>query len=287
MDKQDPVLVTGITGQQGGAAAQSLSARGIKVIGLTRNPGKAEDWKRKGVPLVEGDLRDRKSMDQAMRQAKKVFLVTSFLETGLEDEIRQGMTLIDSAKAAGAKHIVFTSVVSAEKRTGIPHFETKGRIEEHLRKSGVPFTIIRPVFFMENFASPWMFPGIQQGKLVNPVRPDRKLQMVALRDIAEFVAHAFLRPKEFQGEAIDLAGDELTMKQAMQIIAKKIGREVAYEVLPDDQLEAALGHDMAVMYRWFNAEGYHVDIPHLAKRWGIPLTRFRDLIKEAGWAKAA
>lgn len=286
MGGNEAVLVTGITGQQGGAVAQNLLDRGVEVIGFTRNIGKAADWMPKGVRVVEGDLTDRKSLDQALRNAKKVFLVTTFLEAGMEAEVRQGTTTIDSAKEAGVEHLVFTSVVSAEKRTGIPHFETKGRVEEHLRTSGVPYTIIRPVFFMENFVAPWMLPSIRQGKLVNPVRPDRKLQMIALRDIGEFVAQAFLRPGEFLGQAIDLAGDDLTMPEALGLISKRVGRDISYEVLPDDQLETALGHDMAVMYRWFNTEGYHVDIPKLAKQWGIPLTRFRDLVKGAEWGRA-
>jgi uncharacterized protein YbjT (DUF2867 family) len=139
---------------------------------------------------------------------------------------------------------------------------------------------------MENFASPWMLPAIRQGKLVNPVRPSVALQMIALRDIGEFVAAAFGRPKEFLGQAVELAGDELTMPEAMRILSERMGRKIAYEVLPDDQLENAVGHDMATMYRWFNSTGYHVDIPALAKRWGIPLTRFSELVREARWASA-
>lgn len=286
MSNSDAVLVTGITGQQGGAAADSLLRRGVRVVGLTRDAGKAAEWKSRGVELVVGNLSDAKSMEDALKKAGRVFLVTTFIEEGMDAEVRQGTTAIDAAKAAGVKHLVFASVVSAEKRTGIPHFETKGRIEEHLRRSGVPFTILRPVFFMENFASPWMLPAIRQGKLVNPVRPSVALQMIALRDIGEFVAAAFARPKEFLGQAVELAGDELTMPEAMRILSERMGRKIAYEVLPDDQLENAVGHDMATMYRWFNSTGYHVDIPALAKRWGIPLTRFSELVREARWASA-
>jgi uncharacterized protein YbjT (DUF2867 family) len=286
MSTSDAVLVTGITGQQGGAAADSLLRRGVRVVGLTRDAGKAAEWKSRGVELAEGNLSDAKSMEGALKKAGRVFLVTTFVEEGMDAEVRQGTTAIDAAKASGVKHLVFASVVSAEKRTGIPHFETKGRIEEHLRRSGVPFTILRPVFFMENFASPWMLPAIRQGKLVNPVRPSVALQMIALRDIGEFVAAAFGRPKEFLGQAVELAGDELTMPEAMRILSERMGRKIAYEVLPDDQLENAVGHDMATMYRWFNSTGYHVDIPALAKRWGIPLTRFSELVREARWASA-
>jgi len=284
MATHDSVLVTGITGQQGSAAADSLLRRGVRVVGLTRNAGKAPEWKSRGVELVEGSLTDPKSMERALKGVRKVFLVTTFIEEGMDAEVRQGTTAIDAAKAAGVEHLVFTSVVSSSIPTGIPHFETKGRIEGHLRKSGIPFTVFRPVFFMENFASPWMLPAIRQGRLVNPVRPNVALQMIAVRDIGEFVAAAFARPKEFLGQAVELAGDELTMPEALRILSERIGRKVAYEVLPDDQLEKAVGHDMAIMYRWFNSTGYHVDIPALAKRWGIPLTRFSEVVRGAPWA---
>jgi len=293
MATQDTVLVTGITGQQGGATARSLMRRGVKVYGLTRNLAKAEEWRKFGVQVLAGDLTDRKSMDAALKNVKKVFLVTTPLESGMDAEVRQGTTVIDAAKAAGVSHLVFTSVIGANRKTGIPHFETKGRIEEHLRESGVPATVLRPVFFMENFGSPWMLPGIQSGKLVNPVRPDRRLQMIALRDIGEFATEAFHRPKEFIGHAIDLAGDEMTFPEALDILSRTLGKPVRYEVLPDDQLEKAVGHDMALMYRWFNGQGHgniknvHADVKALEKQWGIPLTKFRELVAEARWAKAA
>lgn len=287
MAMSDTIVVTGATGQQGGAVARSLLRQGQKVRALSRNPAKAEALKKLGAEVVAGDLTNRASLDVALRGAKKVFVVTTPFEAGMEAEVRQGITAADAARAAGVEHLVYTSVGSAHKQTGIPHFETKWKVEQHIQKLGLPATILRPVFFMDNFGSPWMLPAIQQGKLVSPVRPDRPLQMIALRDIGEFAAAAFLRPKEFLGQAIDLAGDELTLPQAAEIIARALGKPVQYELLPDEQAEKTLGHDFAVMYRWFNAVGYSVNIPALERRWGIPLTKFKDLVAAAPWAKGA
>jgi uncharacterized protein YbjT (DUF2867 family) len=109
--------------------------------------------------------------------------------------------------------------------------------------------------------------------------------MIALQDIGEYAAAAFLRPKEFIGQAIELAGDELTLPEAMKIISQAVGKTVGYEQLPDGQSEKTWGHDFAVMFRWFNEVGYNVDIPALQKRWGIPLTKLKDLVAHAPWVK--
>jgi uncharacterized protein YbjT (DUF2867 family) len=279
------ILVTGATGQQGGAVARSLLRQGQKIRVLTRNPVKREELKKMGAEVVVGDLTDTVSVKTALQGIKKVFLVTTPFEAGMETEVRQGITMVDAAKIAGVDHLVFNSVVSADRNTGIPHFETKWRVEQHIQKTGIPATILRPVFFMENFASPWMLPAMQKGKLVFPMQPNRRLQMIALKDIGEFAAAAFLRREEFIGQVIELAGDEMTIPEALDILSKSMARKIQYEQLPDDQLENALGHDMAVMFRWFNKVGYNVDIPVLEKRWGINLTKFKEVIAEAPWAK--
>lgn len=275
---EETILVTGATGQQGGVVARYLLQQGKKIRALTRHPAKAEALKKLGAEVAVGDLTDKESLKPALRGIKRVFLVTTPFEAGMEAEVRQGIDMVDAAKEAGVDHLVFSSVGSANKNTGIPHFETKWQVEQHLRKSGLPATILRPVFFMENFTAPWMLPAIQQGKVVLPLAPDRKLQMIALDDIGAFGAAAFIRPKEFLGQEIDLAGDALTMPEALGMIAREIGKPIQYEPLPVEQAEKVFGHDFGVMFRWFNEVGYSVDIPALEQRWAIPLTKFRELV---------
>jgi uncharacterized protein YbjT (DUF2867 family) len=287
MSARDGVLVTGITGHQGGAVADSLLRHNIRVVGLTRNPAKASAWKDRGVELVEGDLADRKSLDRALETVEKVYLVTTPFEAGMDTEVRQGTTMIDAARDADIKHLVFSSVVSADRGTGIPHFETKGRIEAYLKKSGVPFTVIRPAFFMENFLSPWLLPGIQAGKVVMGVDPDCWLQMVSIRDIGEFVLAAFRTPDWYLRQTIEIAGDSLTIPGALGLISEATGHAIRYEQLPDNRLEEAVGSDMARMFRWFNTVGYRVDIPELEKLWGIPMTLFHAFAFGTSWPLSA
>ncbi len=112
------------------------------------------------------------------------------------------------------------------------------------------------------------------GVLRTPLQSDRKLQMIALGDIGEFAAEAFIRPNDFIGKKINLAGDALTFPEVTARISKALNRPIRYEVIPDDKVEAAVGPDFAAMYRWFNREGYKVDVEALRKTYRIPLTSF-------------
>ncbi len=279
------ILVTGATGQQGGAVAQDLLRQGQKVRALTRSPDKAAGLAKQGAEVVKGDLTDATSLERALDGVDGVFAVSTFFEAGLDVEVQQGITLADAAHRAGVKHFVYTSVGSADRDTGIPHFESKWKVEQHLRGLGLPTTVLRPVFFMDNFGT--FFRPSAEGVLMLPMRPDRKLQLIAVPDIGAFGAAAFLRPTEFVGQAIDLAGDELTMPEAAAHLSHALGRPLRFESMPDGQAEAAMGHDMAAMFRWFNEVGYSVNISALRQRYGIPLTSFVDFLATAEWVKGS
>lgn len=282
---RDTILITGATGQQGGAVARSLMRRGEKVRLFTRSRAKAASLEKLGAEVVTGTLTDRHALDAALKGVKKLFLMTTFLEEGLVAEVQQGITASDAAKAAGVEHLVYTSVASANRKTGIPHFDTKLQVEQHIKEIGLPATLLRPTAFMENFST--FFAPSAEGIVRLPLRPETKLQWIALKDIGEFAAEAFLRPSEFIGQAIDLAGDELTMPAATALLSQATRRPVVFQEMPQSEAETSMGHDFALMFRWFNEEGYTVDIPTLGKRWGIPLTTLKQALLEVPWAKPA
>ena len=278
------ILVSGATGQQGGAVARHLLAAGWAVRALTRDPAKpaAQALAARGATVVRGDLDDRASVERTVAGASGVFSVQNYYEAGgAEGEIRQGVALADAAKAAGVRHLVYSSVGSADRRTGIPHFESKARIEEHVRGLGVPYTILRPVFFMDNWA--WARDAIRGGVLAQPFDPDKPLQQVAVDDIGAFAALAFADPATWRGRAVDLAGDELTMPQSAEVFARVICRPVRYERIPMDRFEQAAGKESATMFAWFNDVGYAADIPALRATYPR-LTTLERYLRDAGWA---
>jgi uncharacterized protein YbjT (DUF2867 family) len=147
------ILVTGATGNQGSAVAHHLLGRGnCQVRALVRDEHKpaAQALKQAGAELITGDLTDRSSLDRALQGVSGVFSVQG-LNDGLEAEIQQGKAIADAAKAAGVEHFVYSSVGSAERQTGVPHFDSKYQIEKYIHSIGLTHTILRPVFFFYNY----------------------------------------------------------------------------------------------------------------------------------------
>jgi uncharacterized protein YbjT (DUF2867 family) len=276
------ILVTGATGHQGGAALRHLREKGFTVRAFTRDPAKeaARGLGGRLTEVISGDLDDRATIGRALDGVQGVFSVQSSSD-GAEKEVRQGLQLADEAKRNDVRHFVYSSVASADQNTGIPHFDSKYKIEEHIRGTGLRHTIFRPVFFMENWLG--MREQIDQGTLALPLTPDTRLQMVAVDDIGAFVAMAFERPGHWENRAVELAGDELSMTDLAKVFGRMAGREVTYRQVPWEEFEKQVGTEYTVMYRWFQNVGYHVDIPNLRQGYW-KLTSFESWV-QANWQK--
>ena len=279
------ILVSGATGQQGGAVARNLLERGFAVRALTRDAEKAaaRELGDLGSEVVSGDLEDRSSIDRVLEGVYGVFSVQQFWGIGVEGEVRQGVLLADAAKAAGVEHYVYSSVGSAHRETGIPHFDSKWEVEEHVRASGVPYTVLRPVFFMQNWE--FMRGPILGGMLPQPLAPGKPFQMIDAEDIGVFVAMAFEDPETWIGREVDIAGDELTMPEIAGTFSRVIGRNVDYFQVPWEGFEEQMGEEYTIMYRWFNDEGYEADIAALRDEYP-GLISFDQYLRGHGWENA-
>ncbi|RFU85687.1 NmrA/HSCARG family protein [Streptomyces triticagri] len=249
------VLVVGATGNQGGATARELLARGRDVHALVRDPDKpaARELKEQGAVLVRGDLNDPASLRTAMSGASGVFSVQALAyepET-LAAEVRQGKAVADAVLETGVPHLVYSSVGGAERGTGIDHFETKAEIERHIGALGLPATVLRPVFFMDNLLH-YAEAG-EERVLELPVDPARPMQLVASEDIGHFAADAFADPGHHRGRQIELAGDELTFPQIAEVYQRVTGTPTRLVPLPIEER----------MFEWFAEGGYRADIPAL------------------------
>jgi uncharacterized protein YbjT (DUF2867 family) len=280
------IVVTGATGKQGGAVARSLLDRGFRIRALTRNPQKpeAQALADRGAEVVQGDMEeDRSAMERALEGAYGVFSVQNYWETGYDGEVQQGKTVADAAKAAGVEHLVYSSVGSAHRQTGLSHFESKWEVENHVRELALRYTILRPVFLMQNWE---MMRGmVLGGTLAQPLDPDKPFQQVAVEDIGAFAAIAFENPDRWIGREVDLAGDEPTMLEIAETFGRVIGREVSYYQVPWDQFEEQMGEEITVMYRWFNDIGYEADIAALQQEYP-ELTTFERYLRAHGWEGA-
>ena len=260
------VLVSGATGTQGGAVTQALLVSGHKVRALTRNTEspRAKRLEEQGVELVRGDLDDVESLEQALQGADSFYLMGSPQEAGAEGETKQGIAMANAAKAANIGHLVYSSVASANLNTGIPHFDSKYLVEEHIKTLGIPYTISAPVFFMENLIAPWSLDALKAGKIMLAMPSDRSLQQVSVKNIGEFVASLINKREAVFGQRFDIAGDELTGDECAGILTRITGHHFAYAALPVSIVKKQ-SDDMAAMFAWFDTVGYSVDIPKLHK----------------------
>ena len=278
MAQELTVVVTGSTGKQGGAVARSLLERGHKVRAITRdlNSSQAKSLAKAGAALVAASLEDTAAIRKALEGATSLFAVTVPFG-GTDAETRQGIAAADAAKAAGA-HLVFTSIGSANRQTGVPHFDSKYEVEKHIAKTGVRATILAPVAFMENLN--FIREQLAKGIYASALAPTRALAQVAVADIGAVAVRVLEGADRFRGKRFDLAGDELTGNEAMAILSRVIGRSFTYFQIPLDVVRQRMGEDAVRMYEWLDRVGYEVDPAALRRE--FPDVAFHDF---ESWAK--
>jgi uncharacterized protein YbjT (DUF2867 family) len=259
---------------------KSLLERGHEVRAVTRSTdsAKARELANAGVTLVRASLEDTAALTKALEGATSLFAMTTPFEEGTQAETRQGMSAADAAKAAGV-HLVFTSVGSANRQAGIPHFDSKYEVEEHIAKIGVRATVLAPVYFMENlhFGKEQLAKGIY----ATPLPPTRQLAQVAVADIGAVAVRLLEDPGRFTRKRFDLGSDELTGNDVLAILSRVIGRPFTYFQVPLDVIRQRMGEDGVKMYEWFDRVGFTVD--RAALRREFPDVAFHDF---ESWAKA-
>lgn len=264
MTTQLTVLVSGATGNQGGAVAQALLAKGHKVRALTRTmeSPKAKQLAAQGAEVLQGNFDDTDSLAKALQGIDTFYLMGSPMEVGPEGETKQGIALANAVKAANVGHLVYGSVANADLNTDIPHFDSKYKVEQHIKTLDIPYTISAPVFFMDNVIAPWSIDALKAGKIMQAMPGDRILQQVSVKNIGEFVASLIDRREAVYGKRLDFAGDELNGYDMATVLTGAIGQPVQYESFPVSVLREQSA-DMAAMFEWFDTVGYNVDIKKL------------------------
>jgi len=278
MGRELTVVVTGSTGKQGGAVARGLLKQGHKVRAVTRDPNskQAKSLAQAGASLVAASFEDTEAIKKALDGATSLFAMTTPFG-GTDAEIRQGVAAADAAKAAGV-HLVFTSVGSANRQTGVPHFDSKYEVEKHIAKIGARATILAPVAFMENLY--FIKEQLATGVYASALSPTRSLAQVAVADIGAVAVRVLEDADRFTGKRFDLAGDELTGNDAMAILSSVTGRSFSYFQVPLDVVRQRMGEDVVKMYEWFDRVGFTVD--RAALRREFPEVAFHEF---ESWAK--
>ncbi|MEU4446579.1 NmrA/HSCARG family protein [Actinosynnema sp. NPDC050801] len=279
----EPILVTGATGAQGGAVTRALLARGHRVRALTRTPHgvAARELRRLGADVAHGDFGDPASLRAALHGVRAVFAVTTPFGSDTDAETRHGIALVDAAR--DVEHIVFTSASNADRGTGVPHFDSKRRIEEHLVAAGPRWTVLGPSAFIDDKFGDWTLRGLREGTFHLPVPSDRELHLVAVRDIADVAVLALEQPDRFADRRLDLAGEALTPADMAAALTAAIGHPVRHHCPPLDVV-ARYSTDLAAMFGYFTEVGTDIDLGRLhAELPEITWLRYADFVRLLPW----
>ncbi len=273
------VLVTGATGAQGGAIARRLLQRGHRVRALTRRPGAppSRALTALGATLFTGDLEDQQSLERALAGVDAVFALSTPFEGGPPIELRQGRTLAAAARTVGVGHYVYASSAGAGAPSAVPHFESKRAVERHLET--LPWTVLAPVFFMDNLVSPWWLPALCEGQLQWPLPGSCAVQVVSLDDYADLAVVALEQPARVLRQRLVIAADAVTGEEMADALARAAHRPIRFEEQPRAAV-AAVSEDVAALFAWLEAVGFSGD--PAAVRAAFPEVRLR-LFEE--WAR--
>ncbi|MDH3026772.1 NmrA family NAD(P)-binding protein [Gordonia alkanivorans] len=263
MSDSSPVAVIGATGGQGGAVLDALLDAGFAVRALVRDAvsSKAAALADRGVELAVGDIVSGVGLTDAFTGAAGAFALTTSFESGVDAEVAQGTALIEAATAAALPYLVFSSVASADRDTGVPHFDSKFEVERMLAATDIPHTIVGPAYFYDNLLAG--ADALAAGVMPIAMPADQPLQQLSRRDLGRFVATLFREPSAYTGERIDIASDQPTPSEMARIVGDVLGTTVSAESYDPERIPSP---DMSAMFAFLGDRGYDVDIPALHRR---------------------
>jgi uncharacterized protein YbjT (DUF2867 family) len=250
------IAVVGATGAQGGGLARAIlsdPAGGFAARALTRKPesDKAKALAARGAEVVAADLNDVESLKHAFAGAYGAFCVTNYWELfSPEKELAQAGHMAQAAKAAGLKHVIWSTFEDTRKwvplndnrmptlmgKYKVPHFDGKAEADDIFIKTGVPVTLLITSFYWDNLVFFGMGPKKgADGKLaITFPMDDKKLPAIAVEDIGKCAYGIFKRGAEFIGKKVGISGEQLTGAEMAEAMSKALGKEIGYNAVPPD-----------------------------------------------------
>ncbi|HEV8281318.1 MAG TPA: NmrA/HSCARG family protein [Candidatus Limnocylindrales bacterium] len=275
VERPGVVVVCGATGRQGGGIARHLLAAGWPVRALSRKPDtpRARALRDAGAEVVGADMADRASLDRAVGGAYGVFNVQNPQIAGFDGEVAQGRNVAEAARAAGVQHVVYGSAGMGT-GTGVPSWDSKVIIADHMRQLGLPITVLRPMAFMELMTDKDFYPQVSVWHVMPKLMGwDRALPWLAADDVGVIGAAAFGDPNRFVGKEIPLAGDVKTLGECRQMWTERGNRPRGFP-MPVWLFERVAGKDLPTMWRWLREHEVPLDTdPTLAVHPGAQTMR--------------
>ncbi len=279
------ILVVGATGNLGSTVTRMLLAQGQPIRILVRSQSNYQPLADAGAQVVLGDLKQRSSLDAACEGVDTVITTANSAARGGEDTVQtvdlQGnRNLIDAAKAAGAKQFIFVSVLTADPNSPIPFLQAKGKTEDALRASGIPYTILAPNGFMEVMVAGVVGMPAMMGQPVTIVGGGRrKHSFISASDVAAFMLAAIGNPAAIN-QKLFLGGPQpLSFRDAVAIYERVLGHQIQVRSVTPGEPVPGLPQMVAQLLASLDTYDSPIDMTETARTFGIQLTLLEEVAR--------
>jgi uncharacterized protein YbjT (DUF2867 family) len=280
------ILVVGATGQLGGLIARRLLDEGPPVRILVRTGSSYDALVAAGAEAVTGDLKDRDTLGAACAGAHAIVTTANSIARGGEDTIESvdrvgNRNLIDAAVAAGVRRFVFISSLGADAQSPSPFLRAKGETEEHLRDSGMAWTVLQPNVFMDILIPALVgCPALanQPVTLVGDGR--RRHSFVARHDVAAYAVAALGR-QDAAGQTLVIAGPEpVSWRDIVAAFARELGRDLPVHTIAPGEPVPGLPDMATPVLAALDTYDSPLDITELADTYGVTPTTLADFVRD-------
>lgn len=252
------IVVIGATGKQGQTTIKSLLHKGYAIRAFVRNPDKFNKLIRhEDIEVFKGNLKDIKSLTHLFQGTFGLYFALPLTKNA----VAFGKNILDLAKVSNLKHIIFSSVGGADRYIKVDHFLDKIEVEDYLKSINKPYTILRPVGYMETFAYPKSIKTIT-GLLRLFISESKKFQLISVEDIGAFASIAFDNPEKYIGREIEIAGDELTLNELFEKIEKVAKSKVTPYKFPNF-IKSLIPKFIKQMLIFYAEDGWQANIQKL------------------------
>lgn len=288
------VLVAGATGLLGNEICRQLTLKNLSVKAMVRATT-ASDKKEKltqlGIQVVQGDLRNKETFSNALQGVSTVITTVSAMpfsyqpgENDLQLVDENGtINLIDAAKAAGAKHFIYTSIPLSDFES--PLSKIKRKVENHLRQSGLTYTILRANAFMQVWLSAAVGFDATNGKVNICGAGTNPLAYISIGDLAKFAVEGITHPAA-KNAILELGGPQnISQLEAVKIFEEVFGKQIELQHIPIEALQAQFNGATDDMQKSFSAimldvaKGMPTDMGNVLKTFPIKMTSVREYVK--------
>ena len=273
------VLAVGAAGKFAGLVVPALAKRGVKVRGLVKDATQGDEVLKHGATEIAiGDLRDRASLDAALRGVDGVFYIAPAF---LPNEAQVGIDMVEAARQSGVRRFVFSSVIHPI-LSALQNHGAKAPVEEALLTSDMEYTFLHPSLFFQNLTSSW--PKIvQTGVLAEPWSVDSRFSRVDYRDVAEAAAIALTESRLLYGTFELCAEGWLDRKDVAEILSEVLGRPIKAERVDPQKAAASAGPGapaLEKMFDWYDKRGLMGSALNLRAILGREPRTLRSFFKE-------